>query len=52
VVAAALNSLPMLAALAWVCADAVLLVRTGRRRYAVTGVLVYFGGCCSSRRPR
>ena len=42
--AAALNSLPMLAALAWVCADAVLLVRTGRRRYAVTGVLVYFGG--------
>lgn len=42
--AAALNSLPMLAALAWVCADAVLLVRTGDRRYAVTGVLVYFGG--------
>jgi hypothetical protein len=42
--AAALNSLPMLAALAWVCADAVLLVRTGRQRYAVTGALVYFGG--------
>ncbi len=42
--AAALNSLPMLAALAWVCGDAVLLVRTGNRRYAVTGVLVYFGG--------
>jgi hypothetical protein len=42
--AAALNSLPMLAALAWVCADAVLLVRTGNRRYAVTGVLVYLGG--------
>ena len=41
--AAALNSLPMLAALAWVCADAILLVRTGNRRYAVTGVLVYFG---------
>ena len=39
--AAALNSLPMLAALAWVCADAVLLVRTGNQRYAVTGVLVY-----------
>lgn len=39
--AAALNSLPMLAALAWVCADAVLLVRTGIRRYALTGVLVY-----------
>jgi hypothetical protein len=42
--AAALNSLPMLAALAWVCADAVLLVRTGNQRYAMTGLLVYFGG--------
>ncbi|MGB9226766.1 hypothetical protein [Mycobacterium sp.] len=42
--AAALNSLPMLAALAWVCGDAVLLARTGNRRYAATGVLVYFGG--------
>ncbi len=42
--AAALNYLPMLAALAWVCGDAVLLVRTGRRRYAVTGVLVYLAG--------
>ena len=42
--AAGLNSLPMLAALAWVCADAVLLVRTGNQRYAVTGLLVYFGG--------
>ncbi|MGO9385698.1 MAG: hypothetical protein ACLP4W_27345 [Mycobacterium sp.] len=42
--AAALNSLPMLAALAWVCADAILLVRTGNRRYATTGLLVYFGG--------
>ena len=42
--AAALNSLPMLAALAWVCADAILLVRTGNQRYAVTGVLAYFGG--------
>ncbi|WP_156745337.1 hypothetical protein [Mycobacterium sp. 1165178.9] len=42
--AAALNSLPMLAALAWVCADAILLMRTGKRRYAVAGVLVYFGG--------
>lgn len=41
--AAGLNSLPMLAALAWVCADAILLVRTGNRRYAVTGVLVYLG---------
>jgi hypothetical protein len=42
--ASALNSLPMLAALAWVCADAILLVRTGNQRYAVTAVLVYFGG--------
>jgi hypothetical protein len=42
--AAALNSLPMLAAVAWVCADAILLVRTGNQRYAATGVLVYFGG--------
>lgn len=42
--AAALNSLPMLAALAWVCADAVLLLRTGNRRYAVTGTLAYLGG--------
>ena len=42
--AAALNSLPMLAAMAWVCADAILLVRTGNRRYAISGVLVYLGG--------
>jgi hypothetical protein len=42
--AAALNSLPMLAALAWVTGDAVLLVRTGNHRYAVTGLVVYFGG--------
>jgi len=42
--AAALNSLPMLAALAWVCADAILLVRTGNQRYGATGVLAYFGG--------
>ena len=42
--AAALNSLPMLAALAWVCADAIMLVRTRDRRYAVIGVLVYLGG--------
>lgn len=42
--AAALNSLPMLAALAWVCADAILLVRTGNQRYAVTGLLVFVGG--------
>jgi hypothetical protein len=42
--AAALNSLPMLAAMAWVCADAILLVRTGKRRYVGTGLLVYLGG--------
>ncbi|OBJ47252.1 hypothetical protein A9W95_07130 [Mycobacterium sp. 1423905.2] len=42
--AAALNSLPMLSALAWVCADAILLVRTGRQRYAATALLAYFGG--------
>jgi len=42
--AAALNCLPMLAALAWVCGDAILLVRTGNRRYAVTGTLAYLGG--------
>ncbi len=42
--AAALNSLPMLAALLWVCADVIMLVRTGNQRYAVTGVLVYLGG--------
>src|ERR1700678_698017 len=42
--AAALNSLPMLAALAWVCADAILLVRTGRQRYAVTALLAFLGG--------
>ncbi|MGH3847644.1 MAG: hypothetical protein ACRDS0_40450, partial [Pseudonocardiaceae bacterium] len=42
--AAALNSLPMLAVLAWACADAILLVRTGDRRYALTGTLVYAGG--------
>ncbi|MCI4674422.1 hypothetical protein [Candidatus Mycolicibacterium alkanivorans] len=42
--AAALNSLPMLAAMAWVCGDAILLLRTGNRRYAVSGVLVYLGG--------
>ncbi|MGF2953047.1 hypothetical protein ACOJVP_12005 [Mycobacterium sp. THU-M116] len=42
--AAALNSLPMLAALSWVCADAILLVRTGNRRYAVTGALAYLAG--------
>jgi hypothetical protein len=34
----ALNALPMQAALAWMAADAVRLVRTDRRRYAISGV--------------
>jgi hypothetical protein len=42
--AAALNSLPMIATLAWVCADAILLVRTGRQRYALTGTLAFLVG--------
>jgi hypothetical protein len=42
--AAALNSLPMVAALAWVCTDAILLVRTGRQRYALTGVVAFLVG--------
>lgn len=42
--AAGLNSLPMLAALAWVCGDAILLSRNGERRYAVTGTCVFLGG--------
>ncbi len=39
--AAAVNALPLQIALAWVSADAVLLVRTGRRRYAVSGAVVF-----------
>ncbi len=42
--AAALNSLPMLAAMAWAVADAILLVRTGDRRYAITAMLAYLVG--------
>ncbi|WP_249644184.1 hypothetical protein [Nocardia sputi] len=38
--AAALNALPLQFALAWVIGDAVLLVRGGRRRYALSGVAV------------
>ena len=41
---AGLNSLPMLAALAVVCAEAVLLVRTGNRRHALTAMLAYLTG--------
>lgn len=42
--AAALNYLPMVAAMSWVCADAILLVRTGSRRYAVTGTAAFVVG--------
>ncbi|WP_433759868.1 hypothetical protein [Nocardia sp. CA-135398] len=38
--AAALNALPLQFALAWVIGDAVRLVETGRRRYAVSGGVV------------
>lgn len=38
--AAALNSLPLQAALAWVAGDALQYARTGRRRHLVSGVLV------------
>ncbi|TFV66021.1 UNVERIFIED_ORG: hypothetical protein E4P37_07530 [Bacillus sp. AZ43] len=35
------NALPLQAGLAWVVGDAVLLARTGRVRYAVTGTLAF-----------
>lgn len=38
--AAGLNALPLQIAFAWVVADAVLLIRTGRRRYAWSGIAV------------
>ncbi|MEE2034316.1 hypothetical protein [Rhodococcus chondri] len=38
--AAGLNALPLQAALAWVAGDALLLARTGRRRYVLTGTVV------------
>ncbi|MHA3019029.1 hypothetical protein ACXPWS_02030 [Mycobacterium sp. BMJ-28] len=41
--AAGLNSLPLQAALAWVCGEAILFVRTGDRRRLGSAVLVYFG---------
>ncbi len=41
---AALNALPMLAAMAWVSGDAILLKRRGNQRYAVTGAMVYLLG--------
>ncbi|WP_245716746.1 hypothetical protein [Nocardia mikamii] len=42
--AASLNALPLQFALAWVIADAVLLMRTGRGRYAISGLLVLIVG--------
>lgn len=42
--AAALNALPMVATMAWVCADAILLMRTGNQRYAGTGAGVFLLG--------
>jgi hypothetical protein len=42
--AAALNYLPMVAAMSWVCADAILLARSGSRRYAITGSLAFVAG--------
>jgi hypothetical protein len=42
--AAALNALPMIAAMAWVCADAILLIRTGNQRYGITGTSAFFIG--------
>jgi hypothetical protein len=38
---ASLNALPLQAGLAWVAGDAIRLLRTGRRRYAVTGTVVF-----------
>ncbi|WP_280444521.1 hypothetical protein [Nocardia brasiliensis] len=37
---AALNTLPLQFALAWVIGDALLLLRTGRHRYAISGIVV------------
>ncbi len=42
--ASALNYLPMIAAMAWVCADAICLARTGSHRYAITGALAFAAG--------
>ncbi|WP_109559185.1 hypothetical protein [Mycobacteroides saopaulense] len=42
--AAALNSLPMLTAMCWFVADAVLLDRTGNRRYAAEAMGAFLGG--------
>jgi hypothetical protein len=38
---AAVNALPLQAGMAWVVGDAILLARTGRLRYAITGTLAF-----------
>lgn len=38
---AAINALPLQIALAWVSGDAILLYRTGKRRYAASGAVVF-----------
>lgn len=42
--AAGLNALPLQAALAWVTADAIKLVRTRQRRFALSGLAVFLVG--------
>ncbi|MBU3749799.1 MAG: hypothetical protein FGM52_05010 [Mycobacterium sp.] len=42
--ASALNYLPMIAAMAWVCADAICLVRNGSRHHAITGAVAFAVG--------
>lgn len=42
--ASALNYLPMIAAMAWVCAEAILLVRNGSRRHAISGAAAFAVG--------
>jgi hypothetical protein len=44
--AAALNALPLMAGMAWFVGDAIQLQRTGRRRYAVSGVLALVAALC------
>jgi hypothetical protein len=44
---AAVNTLPLQLALAWVTGDAIRLLRTGRRRHAVSGALVFALGLFS-----
>ena len=39
--AAAIPALPLQIGLAWFCGDALLLARTGRRRFAVTGTIAF-----------